>query len=209
MSTDPGGKAWADGAVRAGKDALEDARTGGEPEQMALLPTPEEMADAHHFLAQDRRGGVVPVREVLGEARKRGRKPGSRNRRTDDFARWILSHGQHPAVTLMQIQSTPPEVLVERSAAMDSPKRRLTYGDAQNLRARCADILMPYLEGKKPIAVEHSVNGDFNLLIPGLNISDADARLAAAGEFVIDADVVQYLPLGIDETGGDETGGDA
>jgi hypothetical protein len=109
-----------------------------------------------------------------------------------------LSHGRHPAVTLMQIQSTP-EVLVERSAAIDPVKRRLSYGDAQNLIARCADILMPYIEGKKPISVAIDAKGDFNLLIPGFNISEGDARAAADGDFVIDGQLVEYLP-GNDES---------
>ncbi|WP_226019511.1 hypothetical protein [Novosphingobium sp. FKTRR1] len=198
MSTERGGKMWADGAMRDAKGEI-DGRATASAEQLDFLPTPEEMAEAHHALALDTKDGAVPVRDVLAEARRRGRKRGSRNRRTDDFARWILSYGQHPAVTLMQIQSTPPEVLVERSAALDSPKRRLTYGDAQSLITRCADILMPYIEGKKPIAVELGVNGDFNLLIPGLNISESDARRAAQGDFVIDGELVQYLPGDDDE----------
>ena len=157
-------------------------------EKLQFLPSPEEMQDAGRFLRKDTRRGPQQS-EVLAEARRRaGRKPGSRNRRTDDFARYILGFGQHPAVTMMQIQSTPPETLVERSAAMDPAKRRLSYGDAQALRIRCAEALLPYIEGKKPVAVDISVNGDYNLLIPGLNISEADARMAADGQFVFDAD---------------------
>lgn len=193
MSTEPGGKMWGDDALRDAKGQVERAGAS-QAEQLEFLPTPEEMSEAHHVLSQDTRN-APKSRDVLAEARRRGgRKPGSRNRRTDDFSRWILSHGQHPAVTLMQISTTPPEVLVERSAAMDSPKRRMSYGDAQNLRARCADILLPYIEGKKPIAVEIGVNGDFNLLIPGLNISEDDARLAADGQFVMDGEFLEYRP---------------
>lgn len=184
---------WGDDALRDAKGQVERAGAS-QAEQLEFLPTPEEMSEAHHVLSQDTRN-APKSRDVLAEARRRGgRKPGSRNRRTDDFSRWILSHGQHPAVTLMQISTTPPEVLVERSAAMDSPKRRMSYGDAQNLRARCADILLPYIEGKKPIAVEIGVNGDFNLLIPGLNISEDDARLAADGQFVMDGEFLEYRP---------------
>jgi len=187
VSTDPGGKEWAQSAVADAK-ALVTGAAGASAEQLQFLPSPEDMQDAERFLRQDTRRGPEQS-EVLAEARKRaGRKPGSRNRRTDDFARYILGFGQHPAVTMMQIQSTPAEVLVERSAAMDPTKRRLSYGDAQALRIRCAEGLLPYIEGKKPVAVDISVNGDYNLLIPGLNISEADARLAADGQFVFDAD---------------------
>jgi hypothetical protein len=187
VSTDPGGKEWAQGAVADAKALVADA-AGLTAEQLQFLPSPEDMQDAERFLRQDTRRGPQQS-EVLAEARRRaGRKPGSRNRRTDDFARYILGFGQHPAVTMMQIQSTPPETLVERSAAMDPAKRRLSYGDAQALRIRCAEALLPYIEGKKPVAVDISVNGDYNLLIPGLNISEADARMAADGQFVFDAD---------------------
>lgn len=192
MSTEPGGKGWGDEAVRAAK-ALVDA-PASVPEQLQFLPTPEDMMEAHHVV-QGRTRGDISQRDVLAEARGRGgRKPGSRNRRTDDFARWILSHGQHPAVTLMQIASTPPEVLQERSAAMDPPKRRMTYHEAQSLRARCADILLPYIEGKKPIAIDLNTKGDFNLLIPGVNIAPEDAQAAADGQFVLDAEFTEYMP---------------
>lgn len=191
MSTEPGGKEWAQGAVGEAKALVEGTR-GSAPEQLQFLPTPEDMQDAERYLRQDT-GRSPEQSAVLAEARKRaGRKPGSRNRRTDDFARYILQFGQHPAITMMQIQATPAEVLVERSAAMDPAKRRLSYGDAQALRIRCAEGLLPYIEGKKPVAVDISVNGDYNLLIPGLNISEDDARRAADGQFVLDAEFVEF-----------------
>lgn len=83
------------------------------------------------------------------------RKRAFKGKRIDEFARWIQSHVRNPAVTLMQISGTPPELLVGRSA-----KTTMSFGDAQNLRARCADILLPYIEGNKPIVVELDVNGD-------------------------------------------------
>jgi hypothetical protein len=192
VSTEPGGKGWGDEAVRAAKALVE--APAAVPEQLQFLPTPEDMAEAQHAVRQRTRGDISQ-RDVLSEARGRGgRKAGSRNRRTDDFSRWILSHGQHPAVTLMQIQATPPEVLVERSAAMDPVKRRMSYDDAQSLRVRCADILLPYIEGKKPIAIDLNAKGDFNLLIPGVNIAPEDAQAAADGQFMLDAEFTEYLP---------------
>ena len=201
MSTEPGGKGWGDDAVRAAKALVE--APGAQAEQLQFLPTPEDMMEAQAVLREGNRGDINQ-RDVLAEARRGGgRKPGSRNRRTDDFSRWILSLGQHPAVTLMKIQSTPPEVLVERSAAMDPAKRRMSYGDAQNLIARCADILLPYIEGKKPIAIDLNTKGDFNLLIPGVNIAPEDAHAMATGQFVLEAEFTEYLPEK-GEGGGDE-----
>lgn len=157
--------------------------------QLELLDpvSPEEMAEA-----QEQLGANAKRLAVLHQARenRRGRKPGSRNRRTQEFVDYLRQFGPDPAVTLMQIQGTAPEILVERSAAMDPAKRRLSYGDATALRVRCAETLMPYFHGKQPVKVEVGLDGDFNLLIPGVNISPQDAESAAGGSFVLEADYV-------------------
>lgn len=181
----PGGKMAAEDLVGAAKREFE-ARQVVKEQQLSLLgtPDPEDMEAARERLGPDA-GNLV----VLNEARRgRGRPKGSRNKRTEDFRRYALQFGQHPAITMMQIQNTAPEVLVERSRALDGPKRRLSYGDAQQLRLRAAEGLMPYMESKMPVAVELGVDGDFNLIIPGVNMSQEDAAAAAAGEFVLEAD---------------------
>jgi hypothetical protein len=181
----PGGKDMAAELIAEGKGLLEGAQAE-EARQLTLLgpPSPEEME-----LARERLGPNAGNLSVLAEARRgRGRPKGSRNRRTKDFRNFMLAHGRHPALTLMEIQNTPPEVLVERSKAMDPEKRKLSYGDAQALRTRCAEALMPFMESKMPVAVELGVDGDFNLIIPGLNVSLEDAAAAAAGSFVLEAD---------------------
>lgn len=189
MSTDVenngGGKAAAEAMVRQTRDLVAERRS--QEEQLSLLEpvSPEEMARAQEALGPNA-GGLA----VLDHARasKAGRKPGSRNRKTEDFDRYIRQFGRDPAITLMEIQSTPPEVLVERSKLMDTDKRRMSYGDAQALRTRCAEALMPYMHGKKPISVDLNAKGDFNLIIPGVNMSESDAQRAAAGSFVLDAE---------------------
>ena len=165
-------------------------------EQFAFLdsPSPEDMARARRELAAARGGRKVDELDVLDHARaakaKAGRRPGSKNRRTKDFEQYVLQNGNRdPALVLAEIASTPPEVLVQRSAAMDPAKKRLTYGGAQALRTRCAEGLMPYMHGKKPVAVELRADGDFNLIIPGVNTSHADAKAMAAGEFVLSSEV--------------------
>lgn len=188
--------------VEAGRDA--------DAVQLDMLNpiTPEEMVDARARLGK--RDGATHS-EVLAEARRgrAGRPKGSRNRRTDDFARYLLGFGQHPAITMMQIQATPPEMLIEASR---QPKvhsfrkngkpnmvtERMTYAEAQALRVRCAEGLMPYLESKLPVKIDLTANGDFNLLLPGENISPADAAAAADGTFILEA---QYLDVDESEAG--------
>lgn len=195
MSTAPNGKAVIEGLVDETK-ALVEAATARERQLELIDPvSPEEMSEA-----QEQLGFGAKRLAVLHQARenRRGRKPGSRNRRTQEFVDYLRTFGPDPAVTLMQIQGTPAEILAERSAAMDPDKRRLSYGDAQALRVRCAETLMPYFHGKQPVKVEVGIDGDFNLLIPGVNIGAADAASAAAGTFLLDADYLEAR-----EDGGD------
>lgn len=190
------------------KALVEAARAEAVQLDMLEPVSPEDMVAARETL-----GANAGHYAVLTEARqhRRGRPKGARNKRTDDFARYLLQFGQHPAITMMQIQATPPEVLIEASK---QPKvhsfrkngkpnmvvERMTYAEAQALRVRCSEGLLPYLESKKPVAVDLTAKGDFNLLIPGVNISADDARTAAAGEFIPEA---QYLPVDESEEGGD------
>lgn len=181
----PGGKDAAEQLIEKTKGIIDQGHQ--REQQLSLLDpvSPEEMA-----IAQEELGPKAGSLAVLQHARstRRGRKKGSRNRRTEDFRKYILKFGRHPAQTLMEIQNTPPEVLVERSRMLDAPKQQLTYGAALAHIERAAEALMPFIESKQPVAVELSADGDFNLLIPGINIDAADAERAAAGEFVLDAE---------------------
>ena len=156
MSTETGDKAVARAMVDQTKALLAEARA--EQEQLELLEplTAEELDDAR--VAAGPGAGMV---SVMREARQRraGRPANVRNRRTDDFVKYIAQFGQDPAITLMQIQSTMPEELVARSKVMDGPKRQMSYADAQALRIRCAEALMPYLHSKKPVAIDATIRG--------------------------------------------------
>jgi hypothetical protein len=141
--------------LEEGKALVEEA--AAEEEQFELLEplTAEEINDA-----RERLGPTAGMVAVMKDARKtRGRPKGSRNRRTHDFERYIKQFGQDPAITLMQIQSTDPEELVARSQMLDPEKRRMSYGDAQALRVRCAEALLPYLHGKQPVRVDATIRG--------------------------------------------------
>lgn len=195
MSTDAdnfGGKELARDLVGRSHAAVKPA---AEPQQFDFLdvPTPEEMARARRELVQEAGTTDIDEIDVLDRARakrsKGGRRKGSRNRRTKDFERYILQNGNRdPALVLAEIASTPPEVLIQRSKHLDPVKKQLDYGGAQALRMRAAEGLMPYMHGKKPVQVELSAEGDFNLIIPGLNVSHDDAQRAAEGTFVLEAD---------------------
>lgn len=151
-----GEKTVAEDLVAQSKALFEAA--AAEEQQLDLLEpiSPEEMAMAHEELGPNA-GNIA----VLQHARlkRKGRPPQSRNKRTDEFEAYIRQFGSDPAVTLMKIQATEAEMLVERSRLLDPIKRRMSYGDAQALRVRCAEALMPYLHGKKPVTVDATIRG--------------------------------------------------
>lgn len=169
MSTaETGDAAMVKAFVDEAKALLEAA--AAEEQQLELLspPTPEEMAEAREHLGPN--AGRLSVLRHAREIRKRGRPKNARNKRTDDFARYLLSFGQHPAITMMQIQATPPEVLIEaseqekvhsfrRDGTPNMVIERMTYEAAQSLRIRCADALIPYMESKKPVAIDATIRG--------------------------------------------------
>lgn len=193
MSTEPTGDAAIGRAVMQDLQAqLDEQRV--EEEQLDLLEpiTPEDI-----WAEREAMGSTADPVEVAkaARARKRGRPRGSRNRRTDDMEQFLLSHGQHPAITLMQIQSTAPEVLMEASKRRKVHSFRkdgtpnvvvehMTYEAAQSLRARCADILMPYLVGKKPIAIDMSFSGVADLIIEGVTHSRDELGDVIDAEFL-------------------------
>ena len=168
------------------------AARAAEEEQLSLLDpvSPEEMVIAREELGEN--AGRYAVVQRARENR-RGRPPGARNKRTDDFARYLLSFGQHPAVTMMQIQATQPELLIEASQQTKvhsfrkdgTPNvviERMTFAEAQALRVRCAEGLLPYLESKKPVAVDMTFTGVGDLHMEGF------IPLQAEASDILDAD---------------------
>lgn len=155
MSTESGDNAVVKAVVDQAKAMLADA--ADQEEQLDLL---EPLTADDIEAARKRLGAGAGKVAVLREARRgRGRPKGVQNRRTEDFRRYLLRFGQHPAITMMQIQSTPAEELVAQSSLIDTPKRQMSLHDAQSLRVRCAEALLPYLESKQPVAVDATIRG--------------------------------------------------
>jgi hypothetical protein len=196
MSTKTGQDKVITDALDGAKALVETAQR--EEEQLDLLEdvTPEDMVEA-----RERLGPHAGRLSVLRQARevKRGRPKGSRNKRTDDFARYLGQYGQHPAITMMQIQSTAPEVLIENSRrtvmkilkggkdradkVVEVVEETLTYEAAQSLRIRCAEGLLPYIESKRPVAVDMNFSGLSDLIIAGVTHSDAEVQDVLDADF--------------------------
>lgn len=186
MSTDSGDKAVVKAMVDQAKDLLADAAE--QEEQLDLL---EPLTAADIEAARERLGADAGKVAVLREARKsRGRPKGVQNRRTQDFKRYIQRFGQHPAITLMQLQSTPSEELVAQSSLIDTPKRQMSLHDAISLRVRAAEALLPYLESKQPVAVDATIRG--------VIVIDEFGSPGRSPVVTIDGEVLGVMPNGDD-----------
>lgn len=169
VSTEAGGKVETEELLGEAKTLFE--RAAVEQEQLELLDplSPEELAEARDKLGPN--AGGLSVMQHAREVR-RGRPRGSKNKRSDDFARYIAQFGQDPAITLMQLQSTPEEVHMARSqrqrqkvvgkgdsARVVTVTEEMTYEAATALRTRCAEALMPFIHSKKPVAIDATIRG--------------------------------------------------
>lgn len=210
MSTPSGDEAIVASFVAEAKALLTEAQAEEARQDDLFQPTPEEMLEARDQLGPE--AGRLSVVNHAREARRRGRPPGARNKSTSEFKKYILGFGQHPAITMMQIQATPPEILMANSrrkvtkivnAGKDQPDKiveieeeTLTYEGAQAMRIRCAEGVLPYIEGKQPIAIDMNFSGVADMMIEGLTHTreemDEARRMKEAieGEFydVDDAD---------------------
>ncbi|GGD73990.1 hypothetical protein [Croceicoccus mobilis] len=193
MSTDRddsrGEKTVMDASLREAQQLVRDA--AAEEEQLSMLDpvTPDELAASAEVLG--RSAGPLAVARHAREQREkrgRGRPKGTPNRRNDDFRNFLLAHGRHPALVMMEIASSQPEALMEISRNLDPEKRKMTFGEAQALRVRCAEGLLPYVESKKPVAVDMSIDGDFVLAVPGLNVNPQDEGGLLGGDEVLIGD---------------------
>ena len=180
----------ADAMVRETRDMVIQAAQE-TAEQLTLLPDMDAILSAREQLGESA-GNLTTIRKAGEIMRARGGRPaGARNRRTDDFRKYISKFGQHPAVTLMQIQSMPPLELIELSLEIDPSKRRMTLHEAMSLKARCAETLLPYMESKQPVAVDMTFNHLPDLIIEGLTHTSYDVRT------ILDA---EPLPFDDDES---------
>jgi hypothetical protein len=162
VSTDPlghGGKqALADAAAESKRLLDEAALEEREAQDDLLEPlTAEETATAQEELGAQ--AGPMTVVRHAREARKKGRTPNSRNRRTTDTIKYLSQFGPDPLVALMKIVGESEEAMVERSRQIDPVKKQLSYGEAKSIRVRCAETLAPYFHGKQPVQVDATIRG--------------------------------------------------
>lgn len=105
--------------------------------------------------------GLRPADRVA-EAKKRGRPAGSPNRRTKEFAAYLLSRYVDPREIMAQTYS--------RSVADLAAELGCTRLEAFDRQLRAAVELAPYVAGKMPVEVNLNARQGVILAIPGLNM---------------------------------------
>lgn len=176
-------------AVDAAAAAVDPARIEGEQldliasEDHLGLPDASEITSIQDELDCDVAAAVIEWRR----RGRKGRKPGAKNRRTSDFAKYIAGFGPHPGVALARIVARPVDML---AAELGCSKI-----EALDRQIRCAAELLPYVEGKQPVQVQLSGNGHMTLIMGGAMPGEADpVALAGAPQlsFADDAETAEF-----------------
>lgn len=152
--------------------ALEDQSgvKAGEPLEFQSFAGPEQLD-----LLRDKDGhlppGALRKARMQMQARGPGRPQGSRNKRSQDVAKWYLNKFPDPLLILGEITAMPLDVLYENMVLAQGGEhktKRLTGKDAVAMRINAAIAALPFIHQKLPMAVELSTDGAMILNIPGL-----------------------------------------
>lgn len=113
-------------------------------------------------------------------ARRIGRPPGAKNRRTEDVARYILAHGRDPLIGLAEIVATPIHVLARNLGCKPL--------EAGEFWRRCSNDLLRYVHQEQPKAVQ--VTSDQQILVAFGDIRQGSQASIALGELGIGLEVI-------------------
>lgn len=185
------------GAVQRSLDDVKrahDADIAAE-EQLSLLDpvSAEEMVVAREELGPE--AGTMTLLRHAREQRRRGRPLGAKNKRSDDFAKYLAQFGPDPMIGAYRLANTPPEVLIEASKQekvhsfdkANNPRlviERMTYAEALAIIMRARELVAPYLHGKKPVTINHDFSNLRDLIIEGVTHSREEV------EDIVDADFI-------------------
>ncbi|WP_310532525.1 hypothetical protein [Novosphingobium sp.] len=139
-----------------------------------LLPLRD--AEQLELLREESGASSTSSSHVALAPRGRGRPVGARNRQTQEVRSYLLSRYVHPLEFLSQVYSRPTDAL---AAELGCSKKEAAF-----LQVRAASEVAPFVEGKMPVTVDLTTRGDFTLLIPGINITEAEAKEAMTGDFI-------------------------
>ncbi len=114
--------------------------------------------------------GLEQMRE-LRRRHERGRPPGSRNKRNQKLADYMVAKYGDPLAVMGEIYSMPLDALMTMMIALqgcDDKHKPLRAVDAIRLKLEAAEKAAPYVHGKQPISVEVSRRKDGILVFEGM-----------------------------------------
>ncbi|WP_439813991.1 hypothetical protein [Zavarzinia sp. CC-PAN008] len=180
--------------VAAALDLLGPGDDGEDaPEQLAFaaLAPAEDVAAAMLGGAPSLHQAARQAREAEAQAlvdpARRGRKPGSRNKRTAAFADYILSRYRSPLVVLAETWSRPVDVL---AVELGCDKE-----DAFKIQQAAAVAALPYLHERQAVAVNLEGAAPVTLVIGSLEAGSGDGLDAAGDGVVLDIEVEENQAL--------------
>lgn len=173
----------------------------GEPVQAALFEdlTPGEIG------ALDAPSPLSALFEPKGKA---GRKPGSRNKRTEAVTAWLLAQARHPVLVMMEAYSMSPAQLAARiglalpevsEGVVSEVYDNATLLELYKLQLRMAETAAPYVAQRQAQAVQlKAAEGDFTLTLAGVSLPARGE--AGDGAAVIEGEVMSVrLPSKSDD----------
>lgn len=154
-----------------------------EPEEVGALDAPSPLSAA-----------------IEPRKRKSGRPVGSRNRRTEAVAGWLLSQGRHPVLVMMEAYAMAPAELAAKIGLRPTVDAEEKGGpkvwsndvllEVYKLQLRMAEAAAPYVAQKLPQAL--TVDG-----AAALHVSFAGVSLAARGGALQGGEVIEGQAMSV------------
>lgn len=178
------------GGVRAAVEAVLDGRGADDGEDLELFGALDE-GDTGDLAS------ASPLSNLFEAKRGRGgRKPGSKNRRTEEVTRWLLSQGRHPLLVMMEAYGMSPTELAVRIGVLEPTPDQLL--DIFKLQVRMAEAVAPYVAQRQPQAVQLDGAGGLSIVFEGVSLP---ARAGLAGNPGAEGSVLDLLPVGKSDAG--------
>lgn len=114
---------------------------------------------------------------------RRGRPPGSKNRRTEAVVGWLLSQHRHPLAVMMEAYSMSPKDFARVALGEADPDADRLL-EIVKLQLRMAEAVAPYVAQKLPQAVQLEGGASLHLSFGGVALGGADRGVSvpARGE---------------------------
>lgn len=125
-------------------------------------------------LGDDETGSLTapsPLSAALDTSRpRRGRPPGSKNRRTEAVVAWLLSQHRHPLSVIMEAYSMSPLAFARTALGEQEPDADRLF-EIVKLQLRMAEVAAPYVAQKLPQAVQLEAGANLSISFGGVDLS--------------------------------------